>query len=147
MVNSKGMKLPKKYTTVTKLSKTIALIMFIPLPFIGFVLGMKYQQLLTSIDQAKIPLKNESQYSADDCIKSDWESRQRCLKHNQLQINPSVTPQTTGGIANPASIYCQDQGGKLTIITASDGSQSGQCAFTDGRKCEEWKFFRTKICN
>ena len=38
------MKLSKKYTTVTPLSKTIAFILFISLPFIGFYLGMQYQK-------------------------------------------------------------------------------------------------------
>lgn len=40
------MKLSKKYTTVTPLSKTIALILFIALPFLGFYLGMEYQKRL-----------------------------------------------------------------------------------------------------
>ena len=35
--------LPKSLTTVTTLSKTLALILFIALPFIGFALGMKYE--------------------------------------------------------------------------------------------------------
>ncbi len=38
------MKLSKKYTTVTPLSKILALILFIALPFIGFYLGMLYQK-------------------------------------------------------------------------------------------------------
>ena len=38
------MKLSKKYTTVTPLSKAIAMILFIALPFIGFFLGMQYQK-------------------------------------------------------------------------------------------------------
>ena len=41
--NVKHMKVSKKYTTVTPLSKTLALILFIALPFIGFRLGMQYQ--------------------------------------------------------------------------------------------------------
>lgn len=53
---------------------------------------------------------------------------------------------TNAGLANPASVYCKDQGGESTINTASDGSQSGQCVFSDGRTCDEWEFFRTKVC-
>lgn len=45
------MKLSKKYTTVTPLSKTIALILFISLPFIGFYLGMQYQKGLEVVLQ------------------------------------------------------------------------------------------------
>lgn len=38
------MKLPKELTTVTPLSKGLAMIIFIVLPFLGFYLGMQYQQ-------------------------------------------------------------------------------------------------------
>jgi hypothetical protein len=37
-------KLPKWLTTVTPLSKIIAMILFILLPFVGFYMGMKYQE-------------------------------------------------------------------------------------------------------
>lgn len=40
------MRFPKNFYKVTPLSKTLALALFVALPFIGFVLGMKYQQLL-----------------------------------------------------------------------------------------------------
>lgn len=46
------------------------------------------------------------------------------------------------GIANPASVFCEQNGGKLEIITAEDGSQNGMCKFSDGSECEEWKFMR-----
>ena len=46
------------------------------------------------------------------------------------------------GIANPASVYCVDQGGRLEIRTNQDGSQAGVCVFTDGSECDEWAFFR-----
>jgi len=45
-------------------------------------------------------------------------------------------------IANPASVYCEDQGGTLEIRTNEDGSQTGYCIFDDGTECEEWKFYR-----
>jgi len=37
-------KLPKSWTTVTRLSKTIALALFILLPILAFFLGTYYQQ-------------------------------------------------------------------------------------------------------
>jgi putative hemolysin len=43
---------------------------------------------------------------------------------------------------NPASLYCQHNGNKLEIRTASDGSQSGLCVFPDGSACDEWAYFR-----
>ena len=59
-------------------------------------------------------------------------------------VQPSATPSPTQSatLANPASVYCQEQGGKSQIITAEDGSQSGDCVFSDGSKCDEWAFFR-----
>jgi putative hemolysin len=43
---------------------------------------------------------------------------------------------------NPASVYCEQNGNKLEIQTASDGSQSGVCIFPDGSTCDEWAYFR-----
>ncbi len=40
------MTLPEELTTVTRISKIVALIMFITLPIIAFVFGMRYQEAL-----------------------------------------------------------------------------------------------------
>jgi putative hemolysin len=53
---------------------------------------------------------------------------------------PTDIPQA--GIPNPASIYCTEQGNKLEIRTADDGSQSGVCIFPDGSTCDEWAYYR-----
>ena len=45
------------------------------------------------------------------------------------------------GIANPASTYCIEQGGKLEIKENAEG-QYGVCILPDGTECEEWKYFR-----
>lgn len=55
---------------------------------------------------------------------------------------PGEVDNGTASIANPASVYCEQHGGTLKIITASDGSQSGVCSFPDGSECEEWAYFR-----
>jgi putative hemolysin len=52
--------------------------------------------------------------------------------------NPSGTP----NLPNPASVYCEQQGYKLEIRTAPDGSQSGVCVFPDGSQCDEWAYYR-----
>lgn len=44
------MQLPKEIVTVTKLSKMVALIMFITLPIIAFLFGMRYQTALTELN-------------------------------------------------------------------------------------------------
>ncbi len=53
-----------------------------------------------------------------------------------------VTPTAEAGIPNPASVYCEEHGGKLEIRTASDDGQAGICAFPDGSQCDEWAYFR-----
>ncbi len=50
------------------------------------------------------------------------------------------TPQVN--MPNPASVYCEQYGNKLEIVTAADGSQSGVCVFPDGSICDEWAYFR-----
>ena len=52
----------------------------------------------------------------------------------------TVMPQAN--MPNPASIYCEQNGNKLEIHTAADGSQSGICVFPDGSACDEWAYFR-----
>jgi putative hemolysin len=46
------------------------------------------------------------------------------------------------GIANPASEYCVEQGGRVDIRVDEDGAEQGFCVFTDGSECDEWAFFR-----
>jgi len=46
------------------------------------------------------------------------------------------------GMPNPASVYCEEQGGTLGIRTDASGGQSGVCIFADGSECDEWAFFR-----
>ncbi|NPV86600.1 MAG: DUF333 domain-containing protein [Anaerolineae bacterium] len=44
-------------------------------------------------------------------------------------------------IANPASVYCQEKGGRVDIRETAEG-QVGYCVFADGSECEEWAYFR-----
>jgi uncharacterized protein len=55
---------------------------------------------------------------------------------------PAATNTSSAGIANPASVFCTDHGGKLEIITAADGSQTANCTLPDKTVCEEWAYFR-----
>jgi putative hemolysin len=59
---------------------------------------------------------------------------------------PSPVPtadtfQSPLNLANPASKYCVDQGGRLEIRDEV-GGQTGYCVFEDGSECEEWAFYR-----
>ena len=44
-------------------------------------------------------------------------------------------------IANPASLNCINNGGKLAIVDKQEG-QVGMCTLSDGTVCEEWAYFR-----
>lgn len=65
-------------------------------------------------------------------------------KEQAAEPTAVVEPEPGGeaGIANPASVYCEEQGGALDIRTDADGNEFGVCVFADGSECEEWAFFR-----
>jgi len=44
------------------------------------------------------------------------------------------------GLANPASVYCEDWDGTVEIRDFVDG-QKGFCLFEDGSECEEWDYY------
>ena len=59
-----------------------------------------------------------------------------------LALAACAAPTEQPGLANPASVYCEENGYTLQIVTAEDGSQSGVCVFPDGSSCDEWAYFR-----
>ena len=61
----------------------------------------------------------------------------------QLQTpEPAGTDIPQANVPNPASVYCEQNGGRHEIVTTSDGSQSGICVFSDGSSCDEWAYYR-----
>ncbi len=66
-----------------------------------------------------------------------------CTAH-QTRTAPdtAATTMPQAGMPNPASVYCTQEGNKLEIRTAADGSQNGICVFPDGSTCDEWAHFR-----
>ena len=61
----------------------------------------------------------------------------------RVQVSESAaTDIPQANMPNPASVYCEQNGNKLEIQTAADGSQSGICVFPDGSTCDEWAYFR-----
>lgn len=52
-----NMQLPKSFTTVTPVSKAIAILLFISLPFIGFYLGINYQKSITIYPTTIAPIQ------------------------------------------------------------------------------------------
>lgn len=62
-----------------------------------------------------------------------------CGQESRESTTPTVP---SANMPNPASVHCEEQGGRVEIRTAEDGSQYGVCVFVDGSECEEWAFYR-----
>ena len=52
-----------------------------------------------------------------------------------------TSPQSALALANPASVFCAQSGGKSEIRKGPRG-QYGVCRLPDGRVVEEWTYFR-----
>jgi putative hemolysin len=57
---------------------------------------------------------------------------------SSTQTNPSPE----ANLPNPASVFCEQHGGKLDFRTDASGGVSGVCVFPDGSECDEWAYFR-----
>lgn len=55
--------------------------------------------------------------------------------------SPSSESSSSAGLANPAAVYCIEQGGKLRM-EENDLGQHGICILSDNTECEEWAYFR-----
>lgn len=67
-----------------------------------------------------------------------------CCAPPEAPLAPAAesTDVSQANLPNPAAVYCEQQGYRLEIRTAADGSQSGVCIFPDGGECDEWAFYR-----
>lgn len=51
-------------------------------------------------------------------------------------------PEGAVGMANPASVYCEEQGGTVVNKMRGDLGEYGVCMFEDNLQCEEWAMYR-----
>jgi len=63
-------------------------------------------------------------------------------EQTQAVTDNPATNVPDAGLPNPASVYCEENGNKLEIHTADDGSQTGVCVFPDGSTCDEWDYYQ-----
>jgi putative hemolysin len=56
-------------------------------------------------------------------------------------IEPTAEPGEPANMPNPASVYCEQQGGRVEMRTDANGTY-GICRFDDGSECEEWAYYR-----
>ena len=66
----------------------------------------------------------------------------RNVDQNDNYQNEDFPEQKMIGMANPASVYCVEQGGESIIKQNKDGSEYGICKFKDGKEVDEWEFYR-----
>ena len=78
-------------------------------------------------------------FEAGDLSPDAQERADIILSTVTLVSPPTAPPQ---GLANPASVFCVEQGGQLELRTDAQGGQYGVCRFADGIECEEWAHFR-----
>jgi putative hemolysin len=53
-----------------------------------------------------------------------------------------VSPTPKADMPNPASVYCEEHGGKVELRRDASGGVAGICVFADGSECDEWAYFR-----
>ena len=64
------------------------------------------------------------------------------VNQNSNYQNEEFPEQKMIGMANPASVYCVEQGGESITKQNKDGSEYGICKFKDGKEVDEWEFYR-----
>ena len=57
------------------------------------------------------------------------------------QSQVPVSSHEPTGIANPASVFCEQQGGRSELQTDKNGNQYGICHLPNGTIIEEWEYF------
>jgi inhibitor of cysteine peptidase len=53
-----------------------------------------------------------------------------------------IPPSGNANMANPASVFCKDKGGREETRKSPDGGEYGVCIFSDGSECDEWAYYR-----
>jgi putative hemolysin len=64
-----------------------------------------------------------------------------CQPGDSLQPATS-TPAEGASVANPASAYCEKNGGTVELRQDGSGGVKGMCVFPDKTECDEWAYYR-----
>jgi len=82
--------LPKELTTITPLSKAAAMLLFILLPFLGFFLGIRYQEAVDQVDK----LQHQNLYIGLSNSLSLTQAQKFAPKDIKKQLPPSYLSET-----------------------------------------------------
>jgi len=111
-----------------------------PHPTVEAPIGMPNPASVHCTDQGgKLDIRDETDGQVGYCIFPDGSECEEWA-----YFKGECTPGGGEGkadMANPASVNCVDQGGKLDIRDEA-GGQVGYCIFPDGSECEEWAYFK-----
>ena len=55
-----------------------------------------------------------------------------------------ILPGPALALANPASVFCAESGGRSEILQTASGAQLGVCILPGGQIVEEWAYFRAR---
>jgi uncharacterized protein len=56
----------------------------------------------------------------------------------------AAVPGPAPGLANPASTFCVETGGRSEIVQTASGDQLGICILPGGQIVEDWAYFRAR---
>ena len=59
------------------------------------------------------------------------------------RVQPAAPATAATGLANPAAVFCVEQGGRHETRTTPAG-EAGVCVLPDGREVDEWEYFRER---
>ncbi|QEY24138.1 putative hemolysin [Neisseria animalis] len=62
--------------------------------------------------------------------------------HRPHSDAPAASSAPAAGVANPASVFCIEQGGKSETRKDVKMNEYGVCILPDGRVLDEWDYFR-----
>ncbi len=63
-----------------------------------------------------------------------------CLLLSACNLEETETP----NMANPAAVFCKEQGYDYEIRTDESGNEYGVCIFPDGSECDAWAYYESK---
>jgi uncharacterized protein len=63
-----------------------------------------------------------------------------------LALTACTGAQDASELPNPASVHCEEQGGRVEIVAGEDG-EAGVCVLPDGTRIDEWELYRQDAGN
>ncbi len=136
----------KQFTTVTTLSKTLALLLFIALPFIGLYVGMQYGKMSTQLPELRdeAPSWQSPTELPTTYIKAvSWPPKMQVLQKPYTCTDPGrqimlekhlycVTEESEGAAGSTYTTYTYTFPRNDTTIQLTFTLQAAQCANYDG---------------